>query len=150
MSFSKKINELNNVKRNLDKFIGESVLRNKHVLEDNITEDQLFEKGEDGQGNPLGEYADSTKFFKETIAGQLGRSTRSDHITLKDTGEFYKSIEVKLTSKGMEIIADAQKEDTNLLDEFGKAILFVNEENLEAFKRPILLDDVRDNIRAAL
>ena len=88
MPFDKKINQLKFIRKNLGKFIGESAKRNSNILEDSITQDQLFEKGEDGLGNPLGEYSDFTKLFKETIAGQLGRSTRSDHITLKDTGEF--------------------------------------------------------------
>lgn len=150
MPFDKKIRELRVIKRNLDKVAGQSALRNSNILEDAITQDQLFEKGEDGLGNPLGEYSDFTKLFKETIAGQLGRSTRSDHITLKDTGEFYESIKVELTSKGILINSKPQKEDTNLIDEFGKEILFVNEQNLEAFRRPILLDDVTNSIRAAL
>ena len=150
MNFSKKIKELNGIKRNLDKFIGESVLKNSNIIEDSITEDQLFDKGEDGLGNVLGEYSDFTKLFKTTIAGQLGRSTRSDHITLKDTGEFYKSVEVILTRDGVKIIADTQKDDNDLVDEFGEAILFVNKENLNDFIRPNLLDDLRANIRAVL
>ncbi len=150
MPFDKKIKQLTAIKNNLGKFIGESALRNNNLLEDAITEDQLFNKGEDGLGRSLGEYSDFTKQFKSTIAGQLGRDTRIDHITLRDTGEFHQSIKVKLTSKGIEITSEPQKEDTNLIDEFGEAILFVNEENLNEFIRPHLLDDLRKDIRAVL
>lgn len=150
MPFDKKIKQLQFVKRNLNKFIGESALRHSNELEDAITEDQLFEKGEDGLGSPLGEYSDFSKFFKENIAGQLGRSTRSDHITLKDTGEFYESVRVKVTSKGIEMVADTQKDDTDLIDEFGKAILCLNDENLDNFIRPVLLNDLTKDIRSAL
>ena len=150
MPFDKKIKQLTAIKNNLGKFIGESALRNNNLLEDAITEDQLFNKGEDGLGRSLGEYSDFTKQFKSTIAGQLGRDTRIDHITLRDTGEFHQSIKVKLTSKGIEITSKPQKEDTNLIDEFGEEILFVNEENLNEFIRPHLLDDLRKDIRKRL
>lgn len=150
MPFDKKIKQLKFIEKNLGKFIGESALRNSNILEDAVTQDQLFEKGEDGLGNPLGEYSDSTKFFKENIAGQLGRSTKSDHITLKDTGEFYESVKVVLTRDGIKIVADTQKEDNDLVDEFGKEILFVNEDNLNNFIRPHLLDDLRKEIRSIL
>ena len=150
MPFDKKIKQLKFIEKNLGKFIGKSALRHSNELEDAITENQLFEKGEDGLGNPLGEYADSTKFFKEIIAGQLGRSTRSDHITLKDTGEFYESVRIKLTSKGIEIVAETKKDNNDLIDKFGKEILFINDENLDDFIRPNLLDDLRKDIRKAL
>ena len=150
MPFDKKIKQLTAIKKNLGKFIGESALRNSNLLEDAITEDQLFNKGEDGLGRSLGEYSDSTKQFKNTIAAQLGRDSRSDHITLRDFGDFHSSIKVALTSKGIEIKSKPQKEKTNLIDQFGEAILFVNEENLNEFIRPHLLDDLRKDIRAAL
>ena len=150
MGFDRKIKQLNSVKRNMGRFIGESALRNRNILEDAITEDQLYGKGEDGLGRSLGEYSNFTKNFKTTIAGQLGRDTRIDHITLRDTGEFHESVKVKLTSKGILIDSQPQKEDTNLIDEFGEEILFVNDENLDGFIRPFLVDDIRKDIRAAL
>lgn len=150
MPFDKKIKELKFIEKNLDKFIGESALRNHNLLEDAITENQLHGKGEDGLGRSLGEYSDFTKQFKSTIAGALGRDTRIDHITLRDTGDFHQSVKVKLTSKGIEITSDPQKEDTNLIDEFGKEILFVNDENLNEFIRPHLLDDLKKDIRKFL
>lgn len=150
MPFDKKIKNLRGIQNNINSFIGKSALRHSNLLEDAITEDQLFEKGEDGLGRSLGEYSNFTKNFKTTIAGQLGRSTRIDHITLKDTGDFYKSVKVKLTRQGINIDSQPQKEDTNLIDEFGQAILFVNDENLNDFIRPILLDDLTAEIRKAL
>lgn len=150
MGFDKKIKQLNGIKNNLGKFTGESALRHHNILEDAITEDQLHGKGEDGLGQSLGEYSAFTKQFKSTIAGQLGRDTRIDHITLRDTGDFHESIKVSLTRDGIKIDSQPQKDDTNLIDEFGRAILFVNDENLEEFRRPFLLDDLIDDIRAAL
>lgn len=150
MPFDKKIKELKFIEKNLDKFIGESALRNHNILEDAITEDQLHGKGEDGLGRSLGEYSDFTKQFKVTIAGALGRDTRVDHITLRDTGDFHESVKVVVRNNRIEIISEPQKEDTNLIDEFGEEILFVNDENLNEFIRPHLLDDLRKDIRKSL
>lgn len=150
MPFKKKIAQIRRIKKNINRFIGESALKNKHIIEDFITEDQLYEKGVDGLGKPLGEYSPFTKQFKDTIAGRLGRDTRSDHITLKDTGAFYESIKVKLQKDGIKIDSDPVKDDDNLLDIYGKEILFLTEENLTEFRNIYLKDDLINNIRAAL
>ena len=150
MPFDKKIKELKFIEKNLDRFIGESALRNHNILEDAITEDQLHGKGEDGLGRSLGEYSDFTKQFKSTIAGALGRDTRIDHITLRDTGDFHESVKVTVNNGVIKIVSKPQKDDVNLLDEFGEEILFVNDENLNEFIRPHLLDDLRKDIRKSL
>lgn len=150
MLFKKKISQLRQIKKNLNRFIGESVLRHSNIIEDFITEDQLFEKGIDGLGKSLGQYAPSTKFFKRTIAGRLGRDTRSDHITLRDTGAFHSSIKVRLERDGIKIDSDPIKEDKNLLEVYGEEILFLTEENLTEFRNVLLKDDLIRKIRAAL
>lgn len=151
MPFDRKIKQFKDIQKNINKFIAKSVNDNANVIIDNIVEDQMYDKGEDGLGRSLGEYSNFTKEFKTTIAGQLGRDTKVDHITLRDTGAFHESINIKQTSKGIEIISDPIKDDgTNLLDEFGEEILFLSDDNLDAFIQTILLDDLRRDIRAAL
>lgn len=97
---------------------------NDNVVIDDITEKQLFEKGEDGLGISLGNYTPFTVQQKQ-IKGQ-----RSDHITLKDTGDFYSSF--KLSINGL-VTADGQKEDTNLITEYGNEILIWSDENQDDF-----------------
>lgn len=150
MPFARKIAQLRTVKKSITRFIGKSALRNENIITEAITEDQMFDKGIDGLGRSLGSYAPRTIQYKTTIAGRLGRSTRIDHITLRDTGAFHKSVAVKLQSDGLKIESDPQKEDTNLIDEFGEEILFLTPENLDDFQKNYLLDDLRDSIRAAL
>ena len=99
------------------------------------TEEQLFEKGIDSLGDSLGEYTDFTKVVKG-LKGQ-----RIDHITLEDTGEFYKSFAIKVQNGGFLIVADGQKEDTNLLEEYGKEILGLTDENLQ-----IVIDAIKDRL----
>ena len=150
MPFKKKISQLRQIKKNLNRFIGESVLKNRNIIEDAITEDQMWEKGIDGFGKALGKYSPFTEQFKKTIAGRLGRDTRSDHITLRDTGAFHSSIKVRLQRDGIKIDSDPVKDDTNLLVEYGEEILFLTEENLTEFRDIYLKDDLIKSIRAAL
>ncbi len=99
------------------------------------TEEQLFEQGIDSLGASLGDYTDFTKTVK-SIKGQ-----RIDHITLEDTGEFYKSFAIKVQNGGFLITADGQKEDTNLLEEYGKEILGLTDENLQ-----IVIDAIKEKL----
>ena len=150
MPFKRKIAQLRRVKKSITRFIGESALKNSHIIEDAIKEDQLYEQGIDGLGRSLGSYAPFTIQFKTTLAGRLGRDTRIDHITLRDTGAFHKSIKVKLQRDGLKIESEPQKEDANLLEKFGEAILFLTPENFDDFQKNFLLDDLRASIRAGL
>jgi hypothetical protein len=99
------------------------------------TEEQLFEKGIDALGASLGEYSDFTKAVKKANGQRL------DHITLEDTGEFYKSFAIKVQNGGFLIIADGQKEDTNLFDRYGKEVLGLTDENLQ-----IVIDAIKEKI----
>ncbi len=144
MPFKRKISQLQGIKKNLNRFIGESALRNHNIIEDSITEDQLFERGIDGLGAKLPVYSPVTVQIKK-LKGQP-----FDRTTLRDTGEFHSSIKVKLQRDGIRIDSDPIKEDTNLLEEYGEEILFLTDENLNEFKDVYLKNDLLKNIRAAM
>lgn len=86
---------------------------------------QLFELGEDSKGRSLGNYAPSTVEYK------FNEGQRFDHITLEDTGGFYKSFKVIPLSDGFRIEADPLKDDTNLFREYGEDIVGLNKENTQ-------------------
>jgi len=137
MLFDRKIKEINIVKAGVLNAVKKSIEADKHVIEDDITDDQMWSKGIDGFGKSLGEYSPYTKKIKST------KGQRIDHITLRDTGEFHKSIKVILTSAGVQITSDPVKEDgTNLINEYGEAILYLTESNLNEFKNDFLKPDL--------
>ena len=91
-----------------------------------ITEDQLYEQGEDGDGTFLGDYTDYSVILKLNGDGDK----RIDHITLKDSGDFYRSVEVIANQKGFKTEANPIKDDgTNLYNRFGSNIIKLNEKN---------------------
>lgn len=52
------------------------------------TIEQLFRKGEDNDGNALGEYSEKTKNIK------YDKGQPYDRVTLRDTGDFYASFKI--------------------------------------------------------
>ena len=104
---------------------------------------QLFEKGEDSLGITLGQYAASTIQGTASFKGKLEKGQRIDHITLKDTGDFYNTWEIIPFLLGFRMEANPTKEDSNLFDDFGKDIVGLNEENiiiLGEFIRPFFIE----------
>jgi hypothetical protein len=54
----------------------------------------------------------------KTIWIKRKKGQKTDVVTLKDTGEFYESFRVRITENGYEILADFEKADENILDNF--------------------------------
>ena len=96
------------------------------------TEDQLLDEGVDSKDEPLfskrhnrGVYSYMTEQFTQ------GRKKAGDHYTLRDTGEFYRSFIVRVDANGFTIVADTQKDTTDLSEEYGIDILGLTEENTQ-------------------
>lgn len=73
------------------------------------TQKQLYEQGVKADGTLVGEYSPATINKWKPLAGFEGRDSRSDHVTLKDTGEFYRSFEVRPEPGRIVIVADTIK-----------------------------------------
>lgn len=86
---------------------------------------QLMSQGVDSLGVSLGKYSPFT------VQVKLSKNQRIDHITLKDTGEFYESWDIKPFLKGFIINAQGQKDDDNLFEIYGKDILGLTDENIK-------------------
>jgi len=126
-----------------------SILQNKDFQKFIISlnqNDQLFDEGIDSLGVSLGEYSDFTKVKK------LADGQRFDHITLLDTGGFYKSFVVTASNGGFTMTADPVKDDSNLFDDFGVEIVGLTKENLQIVINAIrekLLTKIREQINLA-
>ena len=126
---------LDRVKRFLDKVMALDedkiltvILSDKELQKliiDLNTEEQLYHFGIDSLGRSLGSYSPFTEQIKRA------KGQRVDHITLKDTGEFYRSFKVTVTKTAVVITADPNKEDSNLFDDFGVEIVGLTEESRE-------------------
>lgn len=139
-------------------------------------EDQLYERGELADGSRLRPYKQSTVDKKDWYRtgpfppypttgherdvdmARRFRDTRTDHMTLKDTGFFQRSAKVKYTKDRFMITADDKKYSddggvvTFLTEEHGKEILGLTKENLgfviEKYIKPSMLTVLRHRIFA--
>lgn len=82
---------------------------------------QLFDKGETANEEYLGNYSITTERLNKGLGNN---KTTSDHITLKDKGDFYKSFFVRIYKDGFTIVANSIKDDgKDLTKIYGKEIL---------------------------
>jgi hypothetical protein len=100
----------------------------RFIIEDLIQENQL-QKGIDGTGGRItdNEGNDSYSFLTEWIT--RGRKQEGDPYTLKDTGEFYDSMVIKVYSSEIDIDADPIKPDANLFEKYGDDIIGLTDQN---------------------
>lgn len=95
-----------------------------------LNQKQLFEQGIESDGTPTGEYS------LKTINYKISEGQPTDHITLKDTGDFYDSMKVEVSDDKAVITGDMQKPDRNLEDGWPKA-LGLTEDSLNEIKPDI-------------
>jgi len=110
-------------------------------ITDRITKIQLSEQNVDSLGVKLaanrGGYADLTL----TLAAEAGRPKKGrDRVDLKDTDKYHESHSVNIVSLKadyFEVMADAQKEDVNLIEEWGP-VLGLTDESMDLLANFIL------------
>jgi hypothetical protein len=114
----------------LESLLKEKELRN-YILDLNRI-DQLFNQGIDSKGQSLGEYAASTILGTSKFKGKIEKGQPTDRVTLKDTGDFYKSFDILFEDDGFEITADENIDYVpKLLDTYGEDILGLTTESLQ-------------------
>lgn len=108
--------------------------QNKEFILDLIRIKQLKEQGIDKDGDIIGRYSFATEWITK------GRKQEGDPYTLEDTGEFYKSMFISVYTDLFEVNADAEKEDTNLFEDYGTGIVGLTEQN-----KSILIEKLRQH-----
>jgi hypothetical protein len=96
--------------------------------------DQLFETGTDANDEFLGYYSEATELL---FGGRDRNKTTADHITLKDTGAFYKSFFVRIYKDGFTIVANSIKDETDLTEVYGKDIIGLSEKSIHELYKEI-------------
>lgn len=134
--FARKLKEL---KDSINVTIQQTVNKTKPLIIDEQTNGQMF-KGEDSQGKQfIPSYALSTKIIKQ----KKGQPT--NRVTLKDTGDLYKSISVD--AKTTEFIISANVEYFKyLVTHYDQNIILgLQEEFLEQFVNQLVVPQLRRN-----
>jgi hypothetical protein len=152
MAFFEPLRKVANVFIKLDandivfKVIGSDKQIQEEILDLNRL-NQLFKKGEDSLGTNLNSmtqsgfgYAASTKRDKRR------KNLPTGHVTLFDTGDFYKSFRLIVRPTYLDITANPNKEDSNLFDDFGDDIVGLSEESKDLLRLkliPLIINHIR-------
>lgn len=111
---------------------------------------QLFELGEDATGKLLSSIGGPYSPF--TVEEKKRKGQPTDRVTLKDTGDFYRTFKVIPFKGGFRIEADTIKDGEDLEDSWGDEIIGISPQNLEIiinFYRDAIKEKVRQRIKAA-
>ena len=99
----------------------------KQMIIEMNTQEQLFQKGVDSKGVPLMDIGGDYSFVTKDIKDFLGQPI--DRVTLKDTGDFYRSWTVRILADTIFIEADTIKDGDDLRQRWGNDILGLTEES---------------------
>lgn len=112
------------------------------------TQKQLFEKGVNSNGEDLAQVR-GRGYSPTTVALKKAKGQPTDRVTLKDTGEFYRSWKVFVKRGSITIIADPFKEDTNLFSEWGIEILGLTDMSMRELK-PLIIENYKQYLYGLL
>lgn len=139
-------------------FIKETTLiLNQSEIQDAIIDfiqDRLFNKGETSDGTILktDNAFGSAVYGSFTLKSKQSKGQKTNNVTLKDTGDFYRSFKVEAQKAFIAITADFEKEDGNIQENFTsqygseksfeEAILDLNDKEKSIIAERILLPDL--------
>lgn len=130
--------------RNWAKLRSDALEKTKEIALDIITDEQLFDKGIDGDGNQLPlPYAPFTIDIKKALGQPINR------ITLKDTGAFYDGFFGNVKGDDI-IIGSSDSKSSQLHNDWGKNISSMTKANTEKYARENVLPILQDSLRKAL
>ena len=117
--------------KSLQTKIKDFVLENEKEIV-SLNQEQLYDKGLRANNTPV-----KPLYTQFTKAVKVSKGQRIDHVTLKDTGDFYKSFELIVTDKSFEIIAKDSKTE-KLKDKYKPEILGLTEESIGVVRGMLL------------
>lgn len=129
MKINKSIGKIHNYFENCKKFGEEIMIKYEaYIIDENVS--QMYDLGQNVKEESLGEYTPTSKWIKQ-LKGQ-----RTDHITLKDTGEFHEKMFMKKTKetlKESEFEIKSKDWKSDMLETRFPDIFGLNKQNLKDF-----------------
>ena len=125
----------------------EDIVRDKEdVIISAITKDQLYRRGVNGQDKKIMDYM---PYRQSTIRKKKKKGQPTTRVTLKDTGEFYKSMFVVFDSEGFYITSKDDK-TKYLVKKYGEAIFRLTDKNLTRILRLHIRKELVKRLKRAI
>ena len=132
-------------KDNLPELLEEVVRDKEDVIIAAITNDQLFRRGINGRGEKIMDYM---PYRPSTIRKKQKKGQPTTRVTLKDTGDFYKSMFVVFDAEGFYIASNDDK-TKYLVKKYGNTIFRLTDKNLTRILRSHIRKELVKRIKRA-
>lgn len=128
----------------LDQELTNEILSHEHIIIDMVCE-QLY-AGIDGYKNRI-----QPPYATRTVKKKQKKGQPTDRVTLRDTGDFYKSLHVAFDEDGFFVASSDQELADILRKKYGYPVLRLSNENLSIllreYIRPSLKEKLKDYIK---
>lgn len=131
----------------LGKELVKAVLAHEEDVIEAITEDQLYTRGVNGDDTEIMSYK---PYAPRTIKKKIKKGQPYDRVTLKDTGEWYKSLRLVYDVDGF-VVTSTDDKNKYLKDRYGPKILKLDRNNLNKVirdkVRPVLVTKLKEYLQ---
>lgn len=125
----------------------EDIVRDKEdVIVSAIANNQLYSRGINGRGKKIMDYA---PYAPRTIKNKKRKGQPTTRVTLRDTGDFHKSMFVVFDPEGFYVTANDEK-TPYLVKKYGEEIFKLTGENLTRIIRSHLRKELAKRVKKAI
>lgn len=143
-AIKKKIDALRKFQNETSNIVVVQFVEQKHLIQDYITDDQLYDRGIRGDGVLIHTFQPYTRV---TVEMKKMKGQPHNRVTLKDTGDFHASIDLQRKENEVLIFATDWKTG-ELIEKYGEQILWLLPENLSdiiwSYIYPRMLDELKN------
>lgn len=125
--------KLKKARAGLNQEVAKIILKFEKQIVDLVRLQQLFERGIDGDGNKI-----TPEYMPFTVAVKRIKGDTSDHVTLFDEGNLFKSFTTDYGSFVLEIFPTDFKAD-DLIEKYGKSIFWATVEHEKVINFNIIM-----------
>ena len=125
----------------------EDIIRSKEdVIVSAIADDQLYRRGINGRGEKIMDYA---PYVARTIKNKKRKGQPTTRVTLRDTGDFHKSMHIIFDSEGFYITSDDEKAKY-LVEKYGGEIYRLTDKNFTRIIRSHIRKELVKRLKQAI
>ena len=141
MSLQKYLLDLYQFNLSLDKLLKDIILKNEGKIIA-LVKNRLYQFGVDGDGNEI-----TPTYSGSTIRYKKEKNQRTSHVTLRDSGLFYKGFYLELVGYDL-ILHSSDNKSSALLDKYGAAILHFTKQEKDFILNEIIDPAIEAKIKS--
>lgn len=130
----------------LPKYLAEIIKQKEDVIVNTIRNNQLYRRGINGKGQKIMSYA---PYRPSTIKKKLRKGQPTTRVTLRDTGEFHRSMFLVFDNDGF-YITSSNDVTPHLVKKYGDSIFRLTDENLNRILKSHIRKELVKRLRMEL